>query len=195
MSTDQKDVPTDEELPVEGEELDIEHALARIGEIGQELEQYPDAEVRDKVFELLDWVDAFHREAVTRIVHMLPFEAVEQLHSDPVVNHLLDTYIEDDEAPPDVDAMIDAALDEIRPYVHSHGGEMEALDVDKENGIVRLRLMGSCHGCPSSSITLTDGVEKRLKEKWPGFRKLEVEDAEEGAEPKKLLQINTMRRK
>lgn len=178
------------------EEKDIQDTFVRIAEIAQELEKHPDSAVRDKVFELLDWVEAFHREAVVRIVQMLPFEAVEQLHADPVVHHLLDTYIEDDEAPEDLDALIDEALNEIRPYVHSHGGEMEALHVDKESGVVQLRLMGSCHGCPSSSVTLTEGVEKILKERWPGFRKLEVEGGEDGGvEPKKLLQINTMRRK
>jgi len=195
MSTGTTDPALGASPPEEAEEMDIEETFARIGEIAEQLEKHPDPTVREKVFELLDWVEAFHREAVTRIVHMLPFEAVEQLHSDPVVNHLLDTYIEDDEAPEDLDALIDEALNEIRPYVHSHGGEMEALNVDKENGIVKLRLMGSCHGCPSSSVTLTDGVEKILKERWPGFRKLEVEGGEEGEEPKKLLQINTMRKK
>lgn len=194
MSTDMTDVEPGGET-LEGEERDIQDTFMRIGEIAQELEQHPDSVVRDKVFELLDWVEAFHREAVVRIVQMLPFESVEQLHGDPVVHHLLDTYIEDDEAPEDLDALIDEALNEIRPYVHSHGGEMEALNVDKESGVVQLRLMGSCHGCPSSSVTLTEGVEKILKQNWPGFRKLEVEGGDEGAEPKKLLQINSMRKK
>jgi len=194
LSTDIEEVPPTEALG-EGQELDVEQAFARIGEIAQELERHPDPQVKDKVFEMLDWVEAFHREAVVRIVQILPFEAVEQLHQDPVVNHLLDTYIEDDEAPEDLDALIDEALDEVRPYIHSHGGEMEALEVDKENGIVSLRLMGSCHGCPSSSITLTEGVEKILKQRWPGFRKLAVEGAEEAAQPSKLLTINTMRKK
>lgn len=194
MSTDISDVEPGQEM-LEGEERDIQDTFIRIGEIAEELEKHPDRQVRDRVFELLDWVEAFHREAVVRIVQMLPFEAVEQLHADPVVHHLLDTYIEDDEAPEDIDALIDEALNEIRPYVHSHGGEMEALNVDKDSGIVELRLMGSCHGCPSSSVTLTEGVEKILKERWPGFRKLKVEGGEEAADSKKLLQINTMRRK
>lgn len=194
MSTDMTDVEPGGET-LEGEERDIQDTFMRIGEIAQELEQHPDPVVKDKVFELLDWVEAFHREAVVRIVQMLPFDSVEQLHADPVVHHLLDTYIEDDEAPEDLDALIDEALNEIRPYVHSHGGEMEALNVDKESGVVQLRLMGSCHGCPSSSVTLTEGVEKILKQNWPGFRKLEVEGGDEGAEPKKLLQINSMRKK
>lgn len=195
MSTDITDMQTGQDEVLEGEERDIQDTFIRIAEIAQELEQHPDPAVRDKVFEMLDWVEAFHREAVVRIVQMLPLEAVEQLHSDPVVHHLIDTYIEDEEEPENLDALIDEALNEIRPYIHSHGGEMEALNVDKESGIVKLRLMGSCHGCPSSSVTLTDGVEKILRDRWPGFRKLDVEGMEEEAGPKKLLQINTMRRK
>jgi Fe-S cluster biogenesis protein NfuA len=72
---------------------------------------------------------------------------------------------------------------------------MEVLGVDTGMGIVKLRLMGSCHGCPSSSLTLTQGVEKILRDRWSGFRKLEVEGEEEGdGEPKKLLQIQTLRK-
>ncbi|MGH2772188.1 MAG: NifU family protein [Actinomycetota bacterium] len=196
MSTESEELAATGEAiaGMQGEEMDIEQAFARIGEIAGELEQHPDPDVKNKVFEMLDWVEAFHREAVTRIVQMLPYEAVETLHADPVVNHLLDTYIEDEESPVDLDNLIEEALEEIRPYVHSHGGEMEVLGVDKEHGIVKLNLMGSCHGCPSSSLTLTQGVETKLKEKWPGFRKLEVEGAEDAPAPGKLLQINTLKR-
>lgn len=179
--------PLDEEA-FEFEEADVDDAFVHMGRIVEELQQHPDTVVRQRVFELLDWVEAFHREAVVRISEQLPAETLAALKEDPVVAHLFDTYMEEGE-PEDLEALLDDALDEIRPYVHSHGGEMEVLGVG--DGIVRLRLMGSCHGCPSSMVTLTQGVEKILKEKWPAFRKIEVEGAEE-AKPKKLLQIQKL---
>ena len=55
--------------------------------------------------------------------------------------------------PHDVGTRVAAALDSVRPYLGSHGGDVELLGVDAD-GVVRLRLLGSCDGCPSSSVTL-----------------------------------------
>jgi Fe-S cluster biogenesis protein NfuA len=178
----------------EAQELDLDEAFSHMGRLIGELDAEADPELRDKVFELLDWIDGFHREAVTRIVGLLPFDAFQALREDPVIDRLIETYSEDEEEPEDLAESLEEALDEIRPYLHSHGGEMEVLDVT--GGVVRLRLMGSCDGCPSSTITLTQGVEKILKERWPGFRKIEVEGLEEEKKeaPQKLLQIQNLRK-
>jgi len=177
------------------EELDLDQAFIRMGEIVEELENTSDPQVRDRVFELLDWVDGFHREAVVRIAGLLPNDALDLLGEDPVVARLFETYAEDDDEGEDLTESLEEALDEIRPYLHSHGGEMEVLGV--EGGVVRLRLMGSCDGCPSSTLTLTQGVEKILKERWPAFQRIEVEGIEEKPEdaaPTKLHQIQSLRR-
>lgn len=175
------------------EERDIGEAFVRMGELVDELQSHADPDVREKVFELLDWVDAFHREAVVRIFHIVPEEGLSALREDPVVAHLLETYVEAEEGEPeDLEGMLEEALEEIRPYVHSHGGEMEVVGVS--NGVVTLRLMGSCHGCPASNQTLTQGVETILREKWPGFRGIEVEGEEE-REEKPLYQIQSLKRK
>lgn len=59
-----------------------------------------------------------------------------------------------------------AVLERIRPAIQSDGGDMELVDVT-DSGIVRIRLMGACVGCPSSTITLQMGIERNLKEKVP----------------------------
>lgn len=182
------------DVVAETEELELDDAFAHMGRLIDELQGAENEQVRDKVFELLDWIDGFHREAVARIVGLLPHEALQALHEDPVVARLFETYSEEEEEEEveDVATSLEEALDEIRPYLHSHGGEMEVLGVSA--GVVRLRLMGSCHGCPSSTITLTQGVEGILKERWPGFRRIEVEGLEEPAAPKSVLQIQTLRK-
>jgi Fe-S cluster biogenesis protein NfuA len=64
---------------------------------------------------------------------------------------------------------VDKALDEIRPYIHSHAGDVNLVDVSDE-GIVKLQMVGSCDSCPMSMITLRLGIERILKEKVPGIK-------------------------
>ena len=184
------DMPPDEEF-----ELDLHDAFAHMGSLVERLQTAADSETRDISFELLDWLDGFHREAVTRIVGLMPIESLHALREDPVVDRFFETYSDEEEGeedPEELASSLEEALDEIRPYLHSHGGEMEVLGVS--GGVVSLRLMGSCDGCPSSTLTLTQGVEKILQERWPGFRRIEVEGAEEAKPPKSLLQIETLRK-
>lgn len=71
-------------------------------------------------------------------------------------------------------AMLDQVqevLDKLRPFLLRDGGDCELVDV--EDGIVKLRLLGACGSCPSSTITLKAGIERALLEEVPGV--LEVE--------------------
>jgi len=64
-----------------------------------------------------------------------------------------------------VELRVEQALESVRPYLGSHGGDVELLDVT-DAGVVRLRLLGSCNGCASSSVTLKLAVEGAI---WRGF--------------------------
>jgi Fe-S cluster biogenesis protein NfuA len=57
---------------------------------------------------------------------------------------------------------IEAVLDSIRPALRSDGGDVELIDFDEEDGVVQLRLVGACGTCPVSSMTLRQGIERRL---------------------------------
>jgi len=61
---------------------------------------------------------------------------------------------------------VSAALEEVRPALEAHGGNVELVDVSDE-GIVKVRLQGACKGCPMSQMTLTMGIERHLKEQVP----------------------------
>ncbi len=67
---------------------------------------------------------------------------------------------------------VEKILDEIRPSLQADGGDVELVDVDEENGVVKLRLTGACAGCPFSTMTLQMGIERVLKEKIPGVKKV-----------------------
>ena len=67
------------------------------------------------------------------------------------------------------DTNVNDVLDEIRPYVEMDGGYLEfvAIDYLKEGPIVMVRMLGACAGCAMSAQTLTMGIEKLVKEKFP----------------------------
>jgi len=61
---------------------------------------------------------------------------------------------------------VEKALDEIRPGLQADGGNVELVDIN-EDGVVFVRLVGACSGCPSSQITLQMGIEQALKQRVP----------------------------
>jgi Fe-S cluster biogenesis protein NfuA len=75
---------------------------------------------------------------------------------------------------PDLLARIEQTLDSMRPYITSHRGSVEVVDFDEAQGILLLRLGGTCHGCSASTVTLKQGIEVRLKELVPEVLKVEA---------------------
>ncbi|CAM4153327.1 nitrogen-fixing NifU domain-containing protein [Lederbergia lenta] len=66
---------------------------------------------------------------------------------------------------------VQVVLDKLRPFLLRDGGDCELVDVDE--GIVKLRLLGACGTCPSSTITLKAGIERALVEEVPGIVEVE----------------------
>jgi Fe-S cluster biogenesis protein NfuA len=62
-------------------------------------------------------------------------------------------------------------LDKLRPFLLRDGGDVDLIDV--EDGVVKVRLMGACGSCPSSTITLKAGIERALIAEVPGVKELE----------------------
>ena len=64
-----------------------------------------------------------------------------------------------------------AELAEIRPALQADGGDVELIEVS-EDGVVKVRLTGACHGCPMGMQTLKMGIERQLKQKIPEVREV-----------------------
>ena len=64
------------------------------------------------------------------------------------------------------------ALDYIRPALHADGGDIDLVAFDEETGVVQVSLFGSCDGCPIASETMTQGVERIIKDKVPGVTRV-----------------------
>ncbi|MGE0353358.1 MAG: NifU family protein [Gemmatimonadales bacterium] len=69
---------------------------------------------------------------------------------------------------------IERTLDTLRPYIASHRGQVEVVDFDEADGILLLRLGGTCHGCSASTITLKQGIEARLRQAVPEVKQVDA---------------------
>ena len=113
-------------------------------------------------------------ERVLTILHeggRLGDDMLAALAADDLVSSLLLVH---DLHPYDVQTRVEQALDSVRPYLGSHGGDVELLGVS-DDGVVRLRLLGSCDGCASSSVTLKLAVEGAIEAAAPEVVGIEVE--------------------
>lgn len=135
--------------------MEFDQAVAELDTLVETLERDGD----ERALMLLQLIDAIHRPALERIV------AGELEH--PLAYTLLAMY---DLVDVDERIQVEEALDEVRPYIESHGGGLELLDV--EDGVVHVRMHGSCHGCAASAVTLRRGVEEKLRERFAGFKEV-----------------------
>ena len=156
--------------------MEFDSAIAELDTLVSTLEREDD----QRALMLLQLIDAIHRPGLQLIA------AGDMEH--PMARALLAMY---DLVPLDERIQVEEALDEIRPYIESHGGELELLDV--EDGVVHVRMSGACHGCAGSAMTLRRGIEEKLRERFAGFREIvahEPEAAESsGGARSGLLQI------
>lgn len=67
---------------------------------------------------------------------------------------------------------LDAAVEAIRPAIQMDGGDMIIHELRAEEGVVDIELIGACVGCPMSSVTLKQGVERILTDRVPGLVKV-----------------------
>ncbi|NLT35498.1 MAG: NifU family protein [Gaiellales bacterium] len=68
---------------------------------------------------------------------------------------------------------VEQALNQIRPALQGDGGDVELVDVDEATGVVRVKLVGACGGCPMSQMTLKAGIERTLKQAIPEVTSVE----------------------
>jgi len=156
-----------------------EGMVERVQELSDRLEALPDPVARESAQEMVAAVMDLYDEGLRRIL-----EAVEaagdaaaalrqELLSDGVVASLLLIH---GLYPVDLETRVTEALDGVRPYMHSHGGDVELIAL--EDGVARLRLEGSCRGCPASSATLEQAIRTALEEAAPDLSGMVVEGAE-----------------
>ncbi len=166
--------------------------VARVETLLGELESLSDPVARERANETVGAVLELYGEGLERIVAQLAQRDVdgrlaEALTDDELVSHLLLLH---GLHPVSLEARVLGALEEVRPYMDSHGGGVELLGV--EDGIVRLRMQGSCDGCPSSAMTLKLAIEDAIHKVAPDVEGIEAEGAVPEPAPPTLLQIGVV---
>jgi Fe-S cluster biogenesis protein NfuA/nitrite reductase/ring-hydroxylating ferredoxin subunit len=159
-----------------------EALVARVEELTAQLEQIGDPFARACAEDLVGALMALYGEGLERI-----FEAIgedgsdglrERLTEDGVVASLMLIH---DLYPVPLEERVQEALASVRPYMESHGGNVELLGI--EDGVAKLRLEGSCNGCAASASTLELAVEEALKATAPDLEGIDVEGVVEPPAP------------
>jgi Fe-S cluster biogenesis protein NfuA/nitrite reductase/ring-hydroxylating ferredoxin subunit len=152
----------------------------RIQEIVEQIDGMPNPAARALMHECLQSVLGFYGDGLERILSVVQRSGIEgkkvfdDLIHDNVVSGLLLIH---GLHPHDLPTRLREALDKVRPYMESHGGNVELLSLEAD--FARLRLQGSCKTCPSSAVTLELAVRHALEEFCPDLAGFEVEGAAE----------------
>jgi Fe-S cluster biogenesis protein NfuA/nitrite reductase/ring-hydroxylating ferredoxin subunit len=156
--------------------MDVEALVERVQDLQAQLESTGDSAPRELAEELVSAVVQMYGAGLERIVDSL-FEAGTEgerlavgLAEDPLVATLLLIH---DLHPVPLEQRVQAALDSVRPYMESHGGNVALLSL--EDGIARIHLQGSCSDCSASAVTLELAIKQALEEAAPDLEGLEVE--------------------
>jgi Fe-S cluster biogenesis protein NfuA len=68
---------------------------------------------------------------------------------------------------------VEKALDEVRPHLKADGGDVELVEIT-EDGVVKVRLLGACEGCPMREMTLTQGITRFIKKRVPEVKDVQA---------------------
>ncbi len=149
----------------------------RVEKLAAKLESAGDPETRAAALDLVQSVVELHGTALTRMLQALAktpegeAALLEAVNDDLVAAMLLLHGLH----PDDIETRVLRGIEKVRPYLKSHGGDVELSSV--RDGIVRLALHGSCGSCPSSSVTLKTAVEDALFEAAPDIVEIVAENA------------------
>jgi Fe-S cluster biogenesis protein NfuA/nitrite reductase/ring-hydroxylating ferredoxin subunit len=165
-----------------GESSASDALIERVQSLSAEVDRLADPHAREVAQELLASVLELYGEGLERILATVEragdagVPIKDALVDDGVVASLLLIH---DLYPVDLETRVREALEVVRPYMESHGGDVQLLGL--ADGVARLRLEGSCDGCPASSSTLELAIKQALDEAAPDLAGLEVEGVAAGA--------------
>lgn len=161
---------------------DPDALMERVQRLSAEVERIDDPAARGAAQDLLAAVMDLYGEGLERILDAVGEEGEaasdirRRLTEDGVVASLMLIH---DLYPVELETRVLEALESVRPYMESHGGNVTLVSLDQ--GVARLKLEGSCDGCPASASTLELAIKQALDEAAPDLAGLEVEGVSEGS--------------
>jgi Fe-S cluster biogenesis protein NfuA/nitrite reductase/ring-hydroxylating ferredoxin subunit len=173
----------------------LQERVARIETLLGEIETLADPHAKSKAAEMAQVLLELYGEGLARMMEVVAQgeeseRAFKVFAEDELISHLLLLH---GLHPLDVETRVVQALEEVRPYLESHGGNVELLGV--EGGVARVRMEGSCDGCPSSAVTLKLAIEEAVLKAAPDLEGIEAEGVTEPKPAPTLVAGPTLRRK
>jgi Fe-S cluster biogenesis protein NfuA/nitrite reductase/ring-hydroxylating ferredoxin subunit len=161
----------------------LQERVSRMETLLGEIETLPDHNARSKAAEVVGVLLDLYGEGLSRMMEVVAEgdereRTFDAFADDELVSHLLLLH---GLHPLDLKTRVVMALEQVRPYLHSHGGNVELLGVEK--GVARLRMEGSCSGCPSSTVTLRLAIEEAIQKTAPDLERIEAEGVAEEPKP------------
>jgi Fe-S cluster biogenesis protein NfuA/nitrite reductase/ring-hydroxylating ferredoxin subunit len=157
----------------------LQERVARIETLLGEIETLADPNARSKAAEMAQVLLELYGEGLARMMEVVAQgeeseRTFKVFAEDELISHLLLLH---GLHPLDVETRVVQALEEVRPYLQSHGGNVELLGI--EGDVARVRMEGSCDGCPSSAVTLKLAIEEAVLRAAPDLERIEAEGVTE----------------
>jgi Fe-S cluster biogenesis protein NfuA/nitrite reductase/ring-hydroxylating ferredoxin subunit len=173
----------------------LQERVARIETLLGEIEALEDPGARSKAAEMAQVLLELYGEGLARMMEVVAQgaegeKAFEAFAEDELISHLLLLH---GLHPLDVETRVVRALEEVRPYLQSHGGNVELLGI--EGDVARVRMEGSCDGCPSSAVTLKLAIEEAVLKAAPDLEGIEAEGVTEPKPAPTIVAGPTLRKK
>lgn len=162
---------------VQDEITSLNQQSQKIQELIEELDAIPDAKTRSMMHEFVQEMLSFYGHGLKKILDIISHgsnSAAKDIYNDLIEDSFVTgLLLIHDLHPLDLKTRLHLALEKVKPYMDSHGGNVEIVSL--ENGVAKLKLSGSCKGCPSSASTLELGIKEAIEEICPDLAGLEVE--------------------
>jgi Fe-S cluster biogenesis protein NfuA len=174
------------------DDRDLKARAAQVEALVGEIDSFKEPEAKAKTTELLQALLQLYGEGLSRMLEIVTERdraILDLLVRDDWIGHLLLLH---GLHPLPIETRVAAALQKIRPYLQAHGGNVELLSV--ERAVVRLRLHGSCRGCPSSAMTLRLTIEEAIREAAPDVDAFELDEAQEDEPAPNIIPLSSLSR-
>lgn len=176
------------------EDRKFKQRMQHLEELIGTIDQIADPHIRASVQELVQTLMDLHGAGLDRMMEIV-------VQNGKSANELLDSFGQDDLVgslllvyglhPEDLETRVGKALEKVRPYLRSHGGNVDLVAIT--DGVVRLQMQGNCHGCPSSAMTLKLAIEEAIYEAAPDVTAIQTEGVQEKRPPSGFVPAENLR--